>query len=183
MESQTITYTPLVDKEVQMEDLYQNCFPVVARFVSQLHGTFADAKDIFQDALVIYLARSGREDLADVDHPQRYLLGIAKHLWIHKYKERARYIRLDSFEASLSIPSDFYPSVSEERLLAFLQSTGKKCLGLLRDFYYRRLTMKQIALKNGYGSEHSATVQKYKCIEKIRETIKDKSMTYEDFFE
>jgi len=26
-------------------------------------------------------------------------------------------------------------------------------------------------------------VQKYKCLEKIRESIKEKSVTYEDFFE
>jgi hypothetical protein len=29
----------------------------------------------------------------------------------------------------------------------------------------------------------SATVQKYKCMEKIRETIKDRSLVYEDFIE
>jgi RNA polymerase sigma factor (sigma-70 family) len=183
MQSQTTATTLTGRKTTSIEELYLNCFPVVARFVSQHQGTYPDAKDIFQDALIIYMERCERPDVEDVDHPQRYVLGIAKHLWIHKHKEKARYIGLDSFEASLSIPPDFYPEVKEDRLLAFLELTGEKCLALLRDFYYRRMTMKEIAVKNKYGGEHSATVQKYKCIEKIRETIKNKALTYEDFFE
>ncbi|MEJ7645693.1 MAG: hypothetical protein WKF87_13955 [Chryseolinea sp.] len=169
--------------DTRMEELYLTSFPIVARFVSKLNGTMEDAKDIFQDALIIYLERSHRHDLLDVDFPQKYILGIAKHLWMRKFKDSRRYIRFDNFESSLIIPLDFYPAVKTEKLLAFLQTTGEKCLDLLRDFYYQQCTMKQIVVKYNYGSERSATVQKFKCLEKIRETVKLKYHTYEDFFE
>ncbi len=184
MQTPSTTQVPINGhRQIGMEELYQSSFPAVARFISKLNGTLPDAKDIFQDALVIYMERSGWQSPSDVDYPQRYILGIAKHLWMRRYKDQRRYINLDNFEAALAIPPDFYPDVSSERLLAFLQTTGEKCLGLLRDFYYQQFTMKQIALKHGFGSERSATVQKYKCLEKIRDKIKDKYMTYEDFFE
>jgi hypothetical protein len=64
-----------------------------------------------------------------------------------------------------------------------VEAAGTKCLNLLRSFYFENVTLKEVAMKFGYGSEHSAAVQKYKCLEKIRESIKEKSMTYEDFFE
>jgi hypothetical protein len=35
----------------------------------------------------------------------------------------------------------------------------------------------------GFANEHSASAQKYKCLEKVREIVKQKSLTYEDFVE
>jgi hypothetical protein len=41
--------------------------------------------------------------------------------------------------------------------------------------------MTQVAETFGFSGVRSATVQKYKCIEKVRETVKQKALTYEDF--
>ena len=164
-------------------ELYQSAFPAVAGFVSQMNGSFQDAKDVFQDALVIYFERSSDPQFRISVAPERYILGIAKHLWIRKFKEDRKNISLNTFEAALSIPGDFFPSVQSKRVLQFVEQAGKKCLDLLRSFYYDKLNMKELAQKFDFGSEHSATVQKYKCIEKVREAVREKSLTYEDFFE
>lgn len=182
---ETLTLTPRampVLREARYEELYQRAFPMVARFVSKLKGTFQDSKDIFQDALVIYIEQSANP-VFKIDSPERYILGIAKHLWMRKFKDSVRHVGLDAFEASLTIPADFYPTIRSMKLLQFLEVTGRKCLDLLRDFYFGQHTMKDIAEIHGYSSERSATVQKFKCIEKMRQTVKDKSMLYEDFFE
>jgi hypothetical protein len=68
-----------------------------------------------------------------------------------------------------------------EKLLAFVKTTGEKCVDLLTAFYYDNDTMQTIANKFGFSGERSATVQKFKCLEKIRNSIKTKSLTYEDF--
>jgi len=175
--------SPRTKREKLFEELYETAFPVVAAFVSQMNGSFQDAKDIFQDALVIYFEKSGDSQFMITALPERYILGIAKHLWIRKFKEDRKKISLNSLESTISIPSDFFPSVHSKRILQFLEKTGKKCLDLLRGFYYEKLTMRDIAQTLGYSNEHSASVQKYKCLEKARETIKEKSITYEDFFE
>jgi hypothetical protein len=62
-----------------------------------------------------------------------------------------------------------------------LMATGRRCMDLLHAFYYSKLPVKQLSLRLGYGSERSATVQKYKCMEKVRDTIKKQSLGYEDF--
>jgi len=54
---------------------------------------------------------------------------------------------------------------------------------LLRAFYYDKLSMSKIANRFGFSSERSATVQKYKCLEKVRDLVKEKSLSYEDFLE
>ena len=171
------------ERERRFEELYETAFPAVAAFVSKMNGSFQDAKDIFQDALVIYFEKSGGPTFGVVSMPERYILGIAKHLWIRKFKEDRKIISLDSLESTISIPEDYFPSLHSNRLLQILENTGKKCMDLLRGFYFEKLTMREMARSRGYSNEHSVTVQKYKCLEKIRESIKEKSISYEDFFE
>lgn len=171
------------EREKRFEELYEVAFPAVAAFVSKMNGSFQDAKDIFQDALVIYFEKSTDPKFRIASLPERYILGIAKHLWIGKFKEDRKKISLDTLESTISIPADFFPSIHSIKILQFLENTGKKCMDLLRGFYYEKLTMKEMTRSLGYSNEHSVTVQKYKCLEKIRESIKEKSIRYEDFFE
>ncbi len=169
--------------EMVFEQLYETAFPVVAKFISKMNGSFQDARDIFQDALVIYYERSNNPGTHIRTTPEAYILGIAKNLWIRKFNRNRKHISLDSFEASITIPEDFFPSLKSKLILQFLETTGKKCMDLLHGFYYDNLTIREIREVFGYRNEHSATVQKYKCLEKVRDTIKEKSRIYEDFID
>lgn len=169
------------EREKLFIDLYKAAFPLTAAFVSKMGGTLEDARDIFQDALVIYYEKSLQPRFNTPLAAEAYILGIAKHLWIRKFRKQAFSISLSAAEQRISIPDDYFPAVDDQRLLVFLERSGKKCLNLLRAFYYENLPMKEIAVVFGYSTDRSATVQKYKCLEKVRDTIKDKSLGYEDF--
>lgn len=171
------------ERDRLFEELYITAFPSVAKFVRKMNGSLDDASDLFQDAIVIYYEKSGDADFILYTSPEAYILGITKHLWIRKYKHDYRRVSLDGMEASISIPDDFDPEVDSAHLLKLLAATGKKCMELLQAFYYEKISMKILAARFGFGTERSATVQKYKCIEKIRDTIKEKSISYEDFIE
>jgi hypothetical protein len=43
--------------------------------------------------------------------------------------------------------------------------------------------MNEVSQLHGFSNPHSASVQKYKCIEKIKVMVKQKSLSYEDFME
>lgn len=162
-------------------DLYELAFPLTARFVSSMGGTFQDAKDIFQDALVIYHEKCSSPNFQLHSSAEAYLLGVSKHLWMRKHKQNSLLVPLNEGERQIGLPHDYFPEVNDRRLLAFLEASGQKCMQLLRAFYYEKLPMKQIASAFGYGSDRSATVQKFKCLEKVRDTIKEKAVSYEDF--
>lgn len=72
---------------------------------------------------------------------------------------------------------------SSGKVLRYLETAGQKCMDMLKAFYYDKLSVKDIATLFGYSGERSATVQKYKCLEKVRDTVKQKALTYEDFLE
>ncbi|MEO7216059.1 sigma-70 family RNA polymerase sigma factor [Mucilaginibacter sp.] len=162
--------------------LYKSAFPPVARYVAKMGGSFDDARDVFQDALVIYYEKAAAGKLELQKTESAYLLGIAKHLWFKKYRDGLYDVSLDQFEGP-EFADKADPQPSEGRLLYYLETAGKKCMEILSAFYYDKLPMKQIAGLFGYAGERSVTVQKYKCLEKVRETIKQNALQYEDFID
>ena len=157
--------------------LYKKAFPGVARYVARLGGSFDEAKDVFQDALVIYYERCIAKKV-EPDNPAAYLMGTAKNLWLKGYQQNNKFTSLDLVGA---LPEEEHEQPSDRKLLRFLQTAGKKCMDLLKSFYYDEQPLNEIAEACGYSGVRSATVQKYKCLEKVRETIKQKALTYDDF--
>lgn len=163
--------------------LYEKAFPVVAGFVGSMGGTFEDARDIFHDSLIVYYEKQRQENFAIESSDEFYILGIAKHLWIRKFKEYRRNVAMSNIEESIVIPADFTPVPDNPRLLDFLMRAGQKCMDLLTAFYYDKIPLQEIAQAFGYSGVRSATVQKHKCLEKVKQTIRKKSIRYEDFME
>lgn len=154
---------------------YASYFPKVASYISIRGGTFEDAKDIFQESLVILYEKKVSDTSVD---EEAYLFGICKNLW-SKYS--GEFSKFQSVQTNF--PEEEELSVDENRLLNLLHTAGKKCMKLLQRFYYDNQNTESIREEFGYSSNHSTTVQKYKCLEKIRETVKNKSLEYESFFE
>jgi RNA polymerase sigma factor (sigma-70 family) len=161
--------------------LYDEVFPAIASFIGRQRGSREDAEDIFQDAVIILMNNTGRA--VEIRDRARYVMGIAKHLWLQKRGAQRHLVRFDAYELALQIPDTIDRSPEPARLLRMLQRTGRKCLDLLSDFYFAGLSVKQLAARHGFSSEHSASVQKYKCIEKIRTVIKSSDAKYEDFLD
>ena len=179
MEADLALDTQKVDRTLRLTQLYESAFPFVAKFIAKRGGSFEDARDIFHDSLVIFYERVAEKRVPNGIEDEKYLVGIAKHLWIRKFNEDHLKYGLDSLEESISIPDDYFDQ-SDNRLLSLLQLTGRKCMELLRAFYYDNLAIREITNVFGFSNEHSASVQKYKCIEKMRFTVQKKSLRYDD---
>lgn len=173
----------VISEDYGMAETYELAFPVVAKFVRQAGGSFEVAKDIFHDALVIFMEKSSQGTVNIIKSDTAYILGISKHLWIRKHKQDNCNIQIDDLEKDITIPDDYFPTFNNKRLLNFLKRSGKKCMDLLRAFYFQELSMKKIVSDLGYSNEHSVSTQKYKCLEKLRNTVKEKSLAYDDFAE
>ncbi|WP_394772471.1 RNA polymerase sigma factor [Mucilaginibacter sp.] len=166
------------DREQLFIALYKSAFPSVARYISKMGGSFDEAKDVFQDALVIYYEKAAVGTFSIKTNEKAYLLGISKHLWLRKFKDNVLHSPIDGIDLAAVADEEDY---SENKLMHYLATAGKKCMDLLRSFYYDRVPLGDAATLFGFSGVRSATVQKYKCLEKVRETIKQKSLTYEDF--
>lgn len=157
-------------------ELYREVFPEAARLIKRLGGDPEEANDAFHDALLIYLEREAKGTLQIHTSAKAYLLGTAKILWLHSKNQY--------FD---SLPEDVEAFVDEENEAAdehknifhYLLLAGEKCLHMLKAFYYDNLSLQQIAAGFGFNGVRSATVQKHKCIEKIRTALKKRNV-YEE---
>lgn len=179
MANTTTTFETAELREAFFMRLYKEAFPAVALHVARMGGDIEEAQDIFQDTLIIYYEKivSLQGDL--VLNEKAYLLGIAKNLWLQRFKANSKNKFLNDFDAEMV--KEEQPAA--EKLLYFLETSGKKCMELLKAYYYDHLPVSQLASLFGYSGTHSATVAKYKCLEKVRNTIKQKSLDYADFIE
>ncbi|MCD6065946.1 MAG: polymerase subunit sigma-70 [Bacteroidetes bacterium] len=176
METETIRQVQT--REEQFIFLYERAFPKTAAFVSRSGGNLEDAKDVFQDALILLYEKEDPESIQD---KPSYVAGIARHLWLKKAgKKRSQAEAASEAQSELLEPNERQVS---KRLLRYVAVAGKKCMELLTGVYYDKLSMKELASKFEFSGERSATAQKYKCLEKIREVIKQRSLNKEDFYE
>ena len=169
----------LQEREQLFIALYKSTFPAVAKYISKMGGSFDEAKDIFQDALMIYYEKAASGSLSLKTNEKAYLMGITKHLWVKKHQDNCKLVSIDEFDAENAGDTE----IAGNKVLCFLQTAGKKCMDLLRSFYYEQLPLTEVAEQFGFSGVRSATVQKYKCLEKVRETVKEKSLSYEDFLD
>jgi len=157
-------------------ELYREVFPEAARLIKRLGGNAEEAKDAFHDALLIFIERKAKGVLNIRTSAKAYLLGTTKILWLHA---RNQYYT--------SLPDDIETFVEEEadakekNVFGYLLLAGQKCLQMLKAFYYDNLSLQQIAVHFGFNGTRSATVQKHKCIEKIRAEIKKRNLYAEQF--
>lgn len=168
-------------REELITRLYETSFPAVARFIRKQGGTLEEAKDLFQDGIVIYYEQVVRGSTKIQSGESQYLMGIVRHLWSRRFNE---IMKLEPLPPGVTpLEDEIQPHPSINALTKFLRESGQKCMDLLQAFYYDKISMDKVAEKFGFASARSATVQKYKCLEKIRDNVKKNLMSYEDFFE
>lgn len=169
------------DREALFTRLYLETYPLIASWLSKHGSTLEQSRDIFQESLIIYYEQVLVKEVSVTTSEQSYLLGIARHLWYQQLRQSGTHLALNELGAEPAEVSD--NQVSDHRLLNFLERAGQRCMEILRAFYYDQTPLTEIAKGFGFSGTRSATVQKYKCLERVREEVKTKKLSYADFTE
>ena len=164
----------LANRERVLTRLYRQAFPLVRRHVGAHGGSAEDAQDVFHDALVRFYEQAAGGKLVLTASASTYVVGISRHLWQHELRRRQR------FPAG-PLPDDPQLIAAEEpeaatepafAVLDYVERLGAKCKDVLLSFYYFQQPLAQIAQAHGYRSVRSATVQKFKCLERLRRAVR-----------
>lgn len=167
-------------RQQQFLSLYKIAFPAFAKYVARMGGNLDEAKDSFQDALLAWYEKSTERSLQINKSEQAYVLGMAKYIWIKRFRSNLLHTHLDG-DQSFDISIEDQVDLSETKILQVLETAGRKCMELLKSFYYDKVSPAKLARQYGFSGERSATAQKYKCLEKVRNEVKRKSLSYADF--
>lgn len=148
-------------------------FPVIKKYVLANNGTKEDAEDIFQDALIILYTKASEDNFVLTSSINTFLFSICKLKWF----EKLRMVKKDAISNNELMDSEFENYIEEDNKIKLIQSAferlGDKCKELLYRFYYAKESMVKIAKEMKFSSDKLAKNQKYRCLEKTRELIKN----------
>ncbi len=176
----------VTNREQVFKNLYLHCFSAGARRLARMGAQLADAEDVFQDSLILLYERSRQNTLPDLSNPQAYLCEVSRRLWLRKQRNQGQPNNLlEPLNEFISYEGGqlYAESRTDLRLIRLLELAGKKCLKVLQAFYYHAWSLQEITSRFGFRNVRSATVQKYKCLEKVREKVRQKQSSYETIVE
>jgi len=165
----------LTNREQTLERVYAKVYPMVLHYVKEHGGNADDAKDIFQEALILFYEKVVHDQLTLTASVSTYLMGICKNLWRQELEKRSRKTALTDTEMAWTESSDESGSPALQ-LMDFVTQLGEKCRDILVSFYYFGQRLEQIASRHGYQNVHTATVRKFKCLERLRKAVRHLSI-------
>jgi RNA polymerase sigma factor (sigma-70 family) len=162
-------------KSCVLNHVYSEYFPYVESFILQHGGTNDQAKDVFQDAMIIVYKKisSGKFSL----HCKfgTYLYAVCKRIWIQDRKKHfSRLNKLSEISAVAESASKYNPDGMEEAKELFekhFQKLGPECQKILR-LYFNGSPIEEIRKIMGISTVHHTSDKKYRCKKALIERIK-----------
>lgn len=159
-----------------IRQFYAQYFSGIVSFVLRNQGTVDDAKDLFQDAIMIVYQKAKAPDFELKYSLHTYFYGICKNLWLQKLKRqkdlRPLLVEEDIIQEDLSIIEVIEERNKQQLFFKKFSLLSEGCQEILKLFFAKK-TMEEIAQKLGLGSAGYAKKRKYKCQKKLLELVKE----------
>lgn len=141
--------------------------------VRKFQGTEEDAKDVFQDGILVLYEKSRDPGFQLDSRLSTFLYAVCYRIWLKKWQGNQRNSPFpadaDEHAAQEEDLMQYLEKEQQFRLMAScLRQLGEPCRTLLEDFYIRKLSMLDISEKFGYTNADNAKTQKYKCLSRLK---------------
>lgn len=165
-----------------IRQLYKIAYPACASYIKNNNGTSNDAEDFFQEALVALYKNVNKAGFELKSHIKTYLYAITKNLWLTELRKRSK--------SGLKLVMDDKDTdyvLTQEDTLTEKQEVEKKhelisemllqvkggCKEVLIDFYYKKLSLREIAEKYNF-TEQYAKKRRYKCMQAFKKQVRER---------
>jgi RNA polymerase sigma factor (sigma-70 family) len=165
--------------ESALEFLYKKYYRMMTKLVISNSGTEEEARDIYQDALIVFWEKAKKGDLVMTSKISTFIYSICLNLWRKELDRKSRFSNEEKEEF------EFNDIEKHERIKVIhdcLDELGETCKKILMYYYFDGLSMTDIAEKLGYANTDTAKTKKYKCKKRLDELVKAK-YTASDFME
>lgn len=165
---------------VAVSFIYKTCYPSVSHMILNNKGTEDQAKDIFQEAVIVLYDKITRDEGFELSSKlSTFLYAICRRLWLKQLNRRN--LSLDSIEQdNLDIPdiADALEDHEAEEMKfnqmdVAMNKLGEPCATILKDFYINKKSMQEISDELGYSNADNAKNQKYKCLQRLKKLFFD----------
>ncbi len=166
---------------IVLKQLYINNYHKIEALVLKNNGTTDHAKDVYQEAFIIVWNNVKSDNFVPLNESalQGYLYQIAKNKWMDVLRS-SQFKKTKLIKHELSVLDKRIELHDEEEQESFkrkleqtmdaFKNLGNPCKQLLNDFYFEKISLRDIAHKLKI-EENTARTKKYRCMEKLRELV------------
>jgi RNA polymerase sigma factor (sigma-70 family) len=156
-----------------VEAIYKQHFSMVQSLVTANSGGSDDARDIFQEAMIVLYEKVKTGTFELNCQIKTYLYSVCRRLWLKRLGQMQRMApEVSNLEETISVEEDL--ELHEQKNLDFqtmdrcLHNLGEPCRSLLEAYYLQKRSMMDIADSFGYTNADNAKNQKYKCLMRLK---------------
>lgn len=159
-----------------LQEIYHNYYPAIQQYIETHQGNKEDAKDVFQEGILLLYQKSKKADFQLTSSFFTYFFAVCKYIWSNKRRKKS-FGEVTLTEEITSIVKD----VSSDDLFQNEQYTlyrakflelGAECRQIL-SLFFEKVKMAEIVEKMKYSSVSYAKKRKFLCKERLVKLIQN----------
>ncbi|HLK28093.1 MAG TPA: sigma-70 family RNA polymerase sigma factor [Puia sp.] len=161
-----------------IEAIYKENYKMVQTMVIGNNGTAEDAKDIFQESMIVLYEKVKTGTFELNCQIKTYIYSVCRRLWLKRLAQLQRTsTETENIEEIVHVEEEV--EAHEQRNADFhlmekaMQGLGEPCKSLLEAYYLQKKNMVEIAANFGYTNADNAKNQKYKCLIRLKKIFFD----------
>ena len=155
-----------------IETIYKENFNLIQALVLNNNGSTEDAKDIFQEAMIVLYQKVQSGNFELNCQLKTFVYSVCRRLWLKRLMQQNRYALFENHADVVIVDEELEDH--EQKDAAFdnmekaMNRLGEPCKSLLEAFYLQKKGMQEIAVSFGYTNSDNAKTQKYKCLVRLK---------------
>ena len=165
------------DNREVLNCLYAKSFPKIKTMITRFGGTSDDAKDVFQDGVIVLYRKIKTGDFEPNGNPEGFLYTMCRNLWLNKMKrdsKMAHPTKLPDLEdENANVLQHFQLKEKEDQIKGIFEKLGDRCAKLLKMTYLLHYNTEEIAKEMELSSTDVVKTTKSRCKSKLMELLEE----------
>lgn len=160
------------DDDKSLEIIYLENFPAIARMILQNNGSEDDAKDIFQESMIVLYEKVQEGDFVLSSRLKTFLYSVCRRLWLKRLQNASWHGPIHEELEEKATEDTLEAQQEKDRQFQMMEQAmgklGEPCKTILEDYYIHHRSMQEISERFGYTNAENAKNQKYKCLMRLK---------------
>ena len=159
--------------KASVEAIYRDNYAIIQSFILNNNGSVDDARDIFQEAMVVLYKKSRDTTFSLNCQIRTYVYSICRRLWLKRLQQLSKFgTQVESLEDIVPVEEEVEEHEKKNTDFLLMEHAmgkiGEPCKSLLDAYYLQKKSMQDIAAEFGYTNADNAKTQKYKCLVRLK---------------
>lgn len=162
-----------LDDKTALDFIYREYKEGFMNYAIRFELSKDNLEDVFQDSVIaLYQNLATKKIVLKSSSIKTYLYGIAKNMIYTRFSKRIHTVDvIDDIAIDENSIADREPTLQQHLLAKHFKNISISCQEILKLFYYRGLTIKEIVESTDYKDENTVKSHKSRCLKGLKENV------------